>query len=267
LIYTLFGIGILGLAAFILVENLVPQPMLDLRLFRGRQFSFSAGTNALNGLARGAVLFVLIFFLQGPYGKDPLTAGLMMAPFGAAFMLVGPLSGYLSDRLGSRWLATAGLAISAVGLLTLSTVSANTPYWELALFMCLMGGGSGLFNSPNTNALMSSVEPRQRGSAAGIYTMLSNTGQMLSIAIVFPLVLSRIPQDIMFKVFLYGGGMSGSPQALTAFQDGVHQAFLLSFAVTVVAAVVSGLRPSSAPRTMTVPAPAAAAAPVIAREG
>ena len=110
--------------------------------------------------------------------------------------------------------------------------------------MCLMGGGSGLFNSPNTNALMSSVEQRQRGSAAGIYTMMMNTGQMLSIAIVFPLVLSRIPEDVMFKVFLYGGGMSGTPQALTAFESGVRQAFLLSFAVTVVAVIVSGLRPA-----------------------
>ncbi|HLG69947.1 MAG TPA: MFS transporter [Chloroflexota bacterium] len=244
-IYGLFVVGVVGLAVFVLVEIRVRQPMLDLKLFRGRQFSFAAGTNALNGLARGAVLFVLIFFLQGPYGKDPLTAGLMMAPFGAAFMLVGPLSGYLSDRVGSRGLATTGLAVSAIGLLALSTVTADMPYWRLALFMCLMGGGSGLFNSPNTNALMSSVEQRQRGSAAGIYTMVMNTGQMLSIAIVFPLVLSRIPEDVMFKVFLYGGGMSGTPQALAAFEQGVHQAFLLSFAVTIIAVVVSGLRPAN----------------------
>jgi EmrB/QacA subfamily drug resistance transporter len=244
-IYTLFVVGIAGLIAFLFVEGRVEQPMLDLDLFRGKQFSFAAGTNALNGLARGAVLFVLIFFLQGPYGKDPLTAGLMMAPFGAAFMLVGPLSGYLSDRLGARGLTTAGLALSGVALLALSTVTADIPYWQLALYMCLMGGGSGLFNSPNTNALMSAVQQRQRGSASGINTMVMNTGQMLSIAIVFPLVLSRIPEDVMFKVFLYGGGMSGTPEALTAFESGVHQAFLLSFAITIVAVLVSGLRPVS----------------------
>jgi EmrB/QacA subfamily drug resistance transporter len=251
-IFTLFVVGVVGLGVFIATETRVRQPMLDLKLFRGRHFSFATGTNALNGLARGAVLFVLIFFLQGPYGKDPLTAGLMMAPFGAAFMVVGPLSGALSDRLGSRWLATAGLALSAVGLLALSTVTADMPYWRLALFMVIMGGGSGLFNSPNTNALMSSVEPHQRGTAAGIYTMVMNTGQMLSIAIVFPLVLSRIPEDVMFKVFLYGGGMSGAPDALSAFQAGVHEAFLLSFVVTLVAVAVSALRPVNRPRAMAV---------------
>jgi len=249
-IYALFAVGVVGLSVFGFGETRIRQPMLDLRLFRGRQFSFAAGTSALNGLARGAVLFVLIFFLQGPYGKDPLTAGLMMAPFGAAFMLVGPLSGYLSDRLGSRGLATAGLALSGIGLLTLSTVTADTPYPLLALFMVLMGAGSGLFNSPNTNALMSSVEPRQRGSAAGVYTMVSNTGQMLSIAIVFPLVLSRIPEALMFKVFLYGGGMSGTPAALAAFESGVREAFLLSFGVTIVAVIVSALRPVSRPSRM-----------------
>lgn len=242
-VYALFALAVVGLGSFFFVERRVTQPMLDLRLFRRRLFSMGCAANALNGLARGAVLFVLIFFLQGPYGKDPLTAGLMMAPFGAAFMLLGPMSGHLSDRLGSRGLATAGLLVSAVGLLGLSTIVASSPYWELALFMALMGGGSGLFSSPNTNAIMTSVTPLKRGSAAGIYTMLSNTGQMLSIAIAFPLVLSRIPEQVMFHVFLFGGGMSGSPGALDAFEQGLHQAFLLSFAVTLVAVAVSALRP------------------------
>jgi hypothetical protein len=93
---------------------------------------------------------------------------------------------------------------------------------------------------------MSSVNPHQRGSAAGIYAMLNNTGQMLSITIAFPLVLSRIPEDLMFRVFLYGGGMSAAPSALSTFESGVHQAFLVSFAVTAFAALVSFLRPARA---------------------
>ncbi len=87
----------------------------------------------------GALLFVLIFFLQGPYGLDPLWAGIMMAPFGAAFMFVGPISGYLSDRYGSRGLATVGLLISGLGLLGLATVVSSTPYWLLAIYQALMG--------------------------------------------------------------------------------------------------------------------------------
>jgi len=175
-------------------------------------------------------------------------AGLMMTPFGAAFLVVGPLSGYLSDHYGSRLLSTIGLLVSAVGLLGLSTVTASSPYWILAIYMVLMGGGSGLFSSPNVNALMSTVPPRQRGTASGINTMVGNTGQMLSIAIAFPLVLSRIPEDVMFKVFLYGGGMGDVPEALHAFEQGLHQAFLVSFGITLVAALASALRPSHSPR-------------------
>ena len=237
-------VGLLLLVAFVAIELRQRQPMLDLRLFRRPDFAFASGTGALNGLARGAVLFVLIFFLQGPYGKDPLAAGLLMTPFGAAFMLVGPASGYLSDRLGARGLSTTGLALSAVGLLGLATIVATTPYWALAVFMALMGGGSGLFSSPNTNALMSAVHPHERGSAAGIYTMLNNTGQMLSIVIAFPLVLSRIPEAVMFRVFLYGGGMRAAPAAMATFESGVHDAFVVSFVITLVAAAVSALRPA-----------------------
>ncbi len=237
-------LGAVLLVAFFVIELIEPQPMLDLRLFRRREFTFAAATGAINGLARGAVLFVLIFFLQGPYGKDPLAAGLMLTPFGAAFMLVGPLSGFLSDRFGSRGLSTIGLGVSAVGLLGLATIAVDTPYWEIAVLMALMGGGSGLFSSPNTNALMSAVTPHERGSASGIYAMLNNTGQMLSIVVAFPLVISRIPQDVMFRIFLYGGGMSSAPAALADFESGAHEAFLVSFAITLGAAVVSAFRPA-----------------------
>ncbi len=247
-VYGMFVVAAVGLVAFFIVEIRAAEPMLDLRLFGDRLFGFAALAGALNGLARGAVLFVLIFFLQGPYGQDPLRAGLMMTPFGAAFLLVGPLSGYLSDRYGSRTLATSGLLVSAAGLLGLSTVLATTPYWLLAVYMILMGGGSGLFTSPNVNALMSTVPPRQRGTASGINTMVSNTGQMLSIAIAFPLVLSRIPEDVMFRVFLFGGGMADAPEALHAFEQGLHDAFLVSFAITLIAAAASALRPAHSPR-------------------
>jgi MFS family permease len=135
-----------------------------------------------------------------------------------------------------------GLLVSAIGLLGLATVVSATSYWWLALYMILMGGGSGLFASPNTNAIMSSVPPEKRGMASGINVMLMNTGSMLSIAIGFPLVLSRIPVDVMFHVFLYGGGMSGA--SLANFETGMHEVFLVSFAVTLVAAVVSFQRPS-----------------------
>ncbi len=242
--YAILAIGILGLILFGAIEPRIKEPLVDLRLFRHRLFLLANLSGLLNGIARGAVLFLLIFFLQGPYGQDPLRAGLLLTPFGAAFMTIGPLSGRLSDRVGSKILAPVGLGISALGLLGLVTVSPSTPYWMLAIFMALMGGGSGFFISPNTNAIMSSVEPQRRGAASGILNMLNNTGQMLSIAIVFPLALSSVPIAAMMQVFIYGGGMNQFPAALALFLHGLHSAFLVSFVLSVVAMIVAALRPA-----------------------
>jgi EmrB/QacA subfamily drug resistance transporter len=243
-IIAMLVIGILSLALFIALEPRVKEPLVQLRLFQHRLFAFANLSGLLNGIARGAVLFLLIFYLQGPYGKDPLTAGLMLTPFGLAFMIIGPLSGRLSDRIGSRLLAPIGLGISSLALLGLTTTGPNTPFWQLALFMALMGGGSGFFASPNTSAIMSSVEPHMRGAASGILAMLNNTGQMLSIAIVFPLALSNVPMAAMMKVFIYGGGMSAFPAAQTIFLNGLHLAFFVSFAISVLAMIVAAFRPS-----------------------
>ncbi|MGH2460676.1 MAG: MFS transporter [Chloroflexota bacterium] len=247
-IYAFFVVGIIGLIAFVGFELRETQPMMNLRLFSNRLFTFANLSNCLNGVARGAVLFLLIFFLQGPYGQDPLMAGIMMAPFGLAFMAIGPLSGYLSDHYGARGLGTAGLIVSAVGLGGLATVTDQSPYWQLAIWMAIMGGGSGFFSSPNTNVIMTSVRADQRGMAAGIRTMLANTGQMLSIAIAFPLVLAQIPEDVMMKIFIYGGGMGANPSALATFLGGLHLAFVISCGVSVLAAVISALQPSHSPR-------------------
>jgi hypothetical protein len=93
---------------------------------------------------------------------------------------------------------------------------------------------------------MTALRPEQGGMAAVARTMLANTGQMLSIAIAFPLVLSRIPEDVMTNIFLYGGGMSGTPDALHTFISGLHQAFIIACVISLVAAAASILQPSHA---------------------
>ncbi len=125
-IITIFIIGIISLVLFATIEPRIRVPLIQLRLFRNRLFTLANMSGLLNGIARGAVLFLLIFFLQGPYGKDPLTAGLLLTPFGLAFMIIGPMSGRLSDRVGSRLLTPIGLSISALGLLGLTTINQFT---------------------------------------------------------------------------------------------------------------------------------------------
>ncbi len=234
------------LPVFIVAELRVRQPMLDLSLFRGRLFAMGNLSAFLNALARMAVTFIFVFYFQGPEQKDPLTAGILLTPLAIGMLILSPISGYLSDRYGSRLLASLGLVISAIGLAGMAFIQIDTPYWYIALVMLLVGGGSGLFNSPNTSAIMASVRPGQRGVAAGARTMLMNTGGVFSIAFALAIVASTLPQKVMFQIF--AGVTAGIPAAtLQPFINGMHISFWFMAAISLLGALASALRGKHAP--------------------
>ena len=107
------------------------------------------------------MLFLLVFYLQGAKGDDPVTAGILLAPLAIGLLVLSPISGALADRYGSRLLATLGMVVTGIGLAGLATLEVDTPYWQLALWQLIIGAGSGLFNSPNTSAVMGVVPPVQ----------------------------------------------------------------------------------------------------------
>jgi len=236
-VYALFVIGIVGIVAFLGIELRAKTPMLDLHLFKHPDFAIGCTTNMINGLTRGAVLFLLIFFLQGPYGQDPLTAGLSLIPMGIAFIVVGPLSGRAADNHGPRPLMIIGLALTSLSMLTFVFIDHTTPFWWLVILMLLAGLAGSLFGSPNMKFVMNAAPPERRGIASGTRVMLMNVGSMLSMAIALPMVLSNIPVADMMNLFLYGGGISSG--ALAIFESGLHQAFLLFFVVSLVALAIS----------------------------
>jgi MFS family permease len=226
---------------FILAEFKVRQPLLDLKLFRDRLFAMGNLSAFLNSLARLAVTFLFVFYFQGPEQKDPLTAGILLTPLAIGMLITSPISGVLSDRYGSRILSSLGLVVSAIGLAGMAFIGIHTSYWYTATMMFVMGAGSGLFNSPNTSAIMASVRPGQRGIAAGARTMLMNTGGVFSIAFALAIVASTLPKSVMFKIF--AGVTSGVPDSvLTSFINGLHVSFWLMAAISVLAAIASALR-------------------------
>lgn len=239
--------GGLLLLTFIYVEAHVDQPMLDLSLFRHRLLAAAYASNLLNGIARGAVTFLMIFFFQVIWGMDPLKAGILLIPFAAAMMVVAPISGSLSDRYGSRELSFLGLAVSALGLFGLSLLQVNTSIEEIMLWMVIMGLGSGFFFSPNTNAIMGAVSPERRGVAAGTRTMMNNAGMVVSIALGLALTASSMSPEAMQGLF--AGTQVGTHGIVTSeFIDGLHRTFWLSFMISIVAALVSLMRGPGKPR-------------------
>jgi EmrB/QacA subfamily drug resistance transporter len=234
------------LPLFVLIEHRGRAPMLDLDLFRNRLFAAATAAAFINGLSRFALLFVFVFYFQGAQGEDPITAGIMLAPMAIGMLVASPLAGIWADRHGSRMLAALGMLVSAVALALMTTLRADSPYWESGLWLLLVGVGSGMFNSPNTAAMMGAVPTRRRGIAAGVRTMLQNTGAVISIAFVMAIITASLPTSVLFSIF--SGVTSGlDPAQLTPFVDNMHTALWVLAGTSLIGAVVSMLRPREEP--------------------
>jgi MFS family permease len=192
--------GVALLAIFCLIETKIAEPMFRLGLFRIRAFAAGNLASLMSSVARGGLQFMLIIWLQGiwlplhgyDFADTPLRAGIYLLPLTAGFLIAGPLSGYLSDRYGPRPFATAGLLVSASAFAGLLLLPVDFPYWLFALIILCNGLGSGLFASPNTSAIMSSVPARYRGAASGMRSTFMNSGMSLSIGIFFSLMIAGL---------------------------------------------------------------------------
>jgi EmrB/QacA subfamily drug resistance transporter len=246
------------LPLFVLIESRVRAPMLDLTIFRNRMFAAATAAAFINGMSRFALLFVFVFYFQGAQGDDPLTAGIKLAPMAIGMLIASPLAGVWADRRGSRMLAAIGMVVSAVALAGMTTLQPDTAYWQSAIWLFVVGVGSGMFNSPNTAAMMGTVPAHRRGIAAGARMMLQNTGAVLSIAFVIAVITAAVPQSTLFKIFS-GLAQGLSPAKLAPFIHNMHTALWVLAATSLLGAVVSLLRPRHQE------APAGALAPEAAR--
>jgi EmrB/QacA subfamily drug resistance transporter len=230
------------LPLFVLIERRGRAPMLDLGLFANRLFSAASAAAFLNGLSRFALMFLFVFYFQGPQGQSPIMAGVELAPMAIGMLIASPLAGAYADRRGSRGLAALGMLVGAIGLAGMTMLQAHTAYVWSAIWLAIVGVGSGMFNSPNTAAMMGVVPMHRRGVAAGARVMLQNTGAVISIAFVMAIVTAAVPTDVLFKIF--SGLTSGlSNEQLQPFISNMHVALWVLAAISLVGAGISLLRP------------------------
>jgi EmrB/QacA subfamily drug resistance transporter len=230
------------LPLFVAIERRSRAPMLDLTIFRNRMFSAATGAAFINGLSRFALMFVFVFYFQGAQGDDPITAGVKLTPLAIGMLIASPLAGVWADRRGSRMLAALGMLVGGAGLALMTTLQPSSPYWQSTLWLLIVGVGSGMFNSPNTAAMMGTVPPNRRGIAAGARTMLQNTGAVISIAFVLAIITAAVPKDVLFRIF--SGLTEGMSDAkLEPFIHNMHIALWVLAATSLAGAVVSLLRP------------------------
>jgi len=204
---SLTAAGILALAGFVLFELRVGTPLLDLRLFRhNRIFAFSNLAALFNYSATSAVAFLMSLYLQYVKGLPPQKAGLVLVAQPVIMALASPFAGRLSDRSEPRLIASLGMALSAAGLLLFSFLGTGTGFGFIVASLVCLGLGFGLFSSPNTNAVMCSVEKRHLGIASAALGTMRLTGQMLSAGttmMIFALVMGRAPiEPSVYPLFL-----------------------------------------------------------------
>src|SRR5260221_2217676 len=151
------AIAALLLPLFVLIEHRGRAPMLDLSIFRNRLFAAATAAAFINGLSRFALMFIFVFYYQGAQGDDPITAGIQLAPMAIGRLVPSPLAGIWADRHGSRTLAALGMLVTALGLALMTTLRADSPYWQGMVWLALVRIGSGVVHSPHTSGVMGPV--------------------------------------------------------------------------------------------------------------
>jgi MFS family permease len=206
-----------------MIETRIAEPMFRMSLFKIRAFAAGNAASLMGSIARGGLQFMLIFWLQGvwlplhgySFVDTPLWAGIYMLPLTAGFLIAGPVSGHLSDRFGPRPFATAGLLVGACAFTGLLLLPVDFSYWAFALIIFCNGLGSGLFASPNTSAIMSSVPAADRGAASGMRATFQNSGMSLSIGIFFSLLITGLAATLP-RTLTSGLKAQGVPASVAA---------------------------------------------------
>lgn len=222
----LLGGAVLIFAIFIVVEQRTTFPMVDLTLFRSRLFSASTATAVTNYICLYTIVFLLPFYLIQGRGFSPQDAGLILTAQPLVMVFAAPLSGTLSDRIGSRVLATLGMAILAGGLIWLAQLGPESSVTDIVLPLAVVGLGTGIFVTPNNSALMGSAPRERQGIAAGILATARNVGMVMGVG-------------LAGAIFSTVQNVAPGPHAL---YQGITVSFLVAAAIAVIGALMSAVR-------------------------
>ncbi|MCE2458129.1 MAG: MFS transporter [Dehalococcoidia bacterium] len=254
------ALGFVGfLIAFIWWERRASSPMLDLGLFRNRVFSIGITTNFMSFLAITSARFLIPFYLQAALRYTPALVGFVLLPNAASRIVMGPLSGWLSDKYGWRLFNIIGLLFSAAGLFVLASLTATSSILVVLAGILLQSAGSGLFQSPNSASIFSAADSGRHGVVAGFVNLSRNSGNVTGIAIATSIVTAVMAGggfEPKIDAVLEAGQGSG---LLASFITGLKVVFLSMGVLQVIGAVASFFktapRPEPTPRADSVEAP------------
>ncbi|HEX8732940.1 MAG TPA: MFS transporter [Ktedonobacterales bacterium] len=213
--------GVALLAIFVLIELRVADPMFRIDLFKSHVFTWGNIAGFLSSLQRGGLQFMIVIWLQGiwlplhgyAFADTPLWAGIYMTPLLVGFIAFGPISGWISDRMGQRAFMFWGMALNAVAFIGLTFLPANFDYKWFFILLLALGIGQGLFAAPNTTVVMNSLPKEHRGVGSGMRSTFQNAAGLLSIGVFFSIVTAGLA-DALPASLTAGLAPTGLPGAL-----------------------------------------------------
>ena len=212
--------GLVLLAAFIFAERRCTQPLLDLSIFRNVLFSISIVCSFLVFVSLSSINILQPFYLQNARGLSSLAAGLMMMIYPVILAIAAPLSGYLSDKIGQKIPTLIGLCLSTIGYVGAAMMTVTTSFALTGFVYALLGLGNGLFQSPNTSLIMSSVPKNKLGVAGSINALVRNLGFIFGVLLATTVLFSSMSA-------LYGGRVNDYvPGRPDLFIHGMRNAYL-----------------------------------------
>jgi MFS family permease len=241
-----FPLGALLFVLFAISERRAKAPLFDLSLFRVRPFTYGSIALFLNSLARGAIMFLVVIWLQGiwlplhgySWESTPFWAGVYMMPMLIGTVIMAPIGGTLTDRYGARTFATLGMVMMAASLLALAALPYNFSLPEFEAILFVSGLGSGLFSAPNTTAIMNSLRPQDRGTGNGMRQTFSNVGSTISMALFFSMLITFFTMYVPGEI-ASAAASHGLPGQVASFLSSIPASGLLF-------AAFLGVNPASA---------------------
>lgn len=232
--------GLLLLVPFILVERRFSHPVIKLSAFKSQELSRSLLASLFQALGYLSVIFLLIMYLQGIRGYSPLYASLLLVPGYIISSLISPKMGGLSDRIGAKFVATAGIFLMAAAVAIYLQLQIDTGILVIIMASVISGIGGAMFWPSNSSAVMSSAPRELYGSISGLLRTLSAIGTLLSYVISISVASISVPRYVAFQVFLGTGALSGNVS--TKFLAGIHVALWISLVFLIIAGAMSYFR-------------------------
>jgi EmrB/QacA subfamily drug resistance transporter len=225
----LLALAVVALVVFVTLELRQRIPMLDLSLFRNPTFSGANATMGLLGVAMFGVFFFNSIFIQNVLGYSAIQTGATFLPMTVLIMLVAPLAGRITDRIGPRWLMGAGMTLLTGSLLLFSTLDENSSFWNIVPGLVVGGVGMAITMAPTMAAAMGSVPVDKAGVGSAVINSMRQVGGALGIAVMGTVVATQVSV------------VPGAPEYAPQFVDGYHRALLVGAALLLSGAVVAVL--------------------------